>query len=138
MVREILPVSNVLLRRPTDTVASVAVAVAGMGDGALPHLFRTRMSKLTTAIIKTTTTMDLPIHPDHNHRRRHPNPPALRRSEETFSRVLWLGLNRTVRSCHCPPSLHCREGGLGRVWSTYPKFNPAKRVEWTTWPLSCG
>lgn len=136
MVREILPVLNVLLHRRTDTVASVAVAV--MGDGALPNLFSTRKSKLTTVIMKTTTTMDLPTHPDHHRRRRHRNPPALRRSEGTFSRVLWLGLNRTVRSCHCPPFPHCREGGLGRVWSTYPKFNPAKRVEWTTWPLSCG
>lgn len=79
MVREILPVLNVLLHRRTDTVASVAVAV--MGDGALPNLFSTRKSKLTTVIMKTTTTMDLPTHPDHHRRRRHRNPPALRRSE---------------------------------------------------------
>lgn len=159
MVREIqgemLPVSNVLLRRRTDMVASVAailaVAVAVMGDGALPNLclrlpllteitittICTRKTNVTIAIIKTTTTMDLPTHPDHHHHR-HRNPPARQRSVGPFSRVLWLGLNRTVHSCHCPPSLHCREGGLGRVWSTYPKFNPAKRVEWTTWPLSCG
>lgn len=147
---EMPPGSNVLLRRRTDMVASVAaiLVVMGMGDGALPNLclrllllteitittIRTRKINVTIAIIKTTTTMVLPIHPDHHHR----NLLARQLSVEPFSRVLWLGLNRTVRSCHCPPSLHCREGGLGRVWSTYPKFNPAKRVEWTTWPLSCG
>ena len=161
MAREIiqgnmLPDSNVLLHRRTDTVASVAVAVnvMVMGDGALPNLSlrlllllteitiittchthtHTRKTNVTIAIIKTATTMDLPTHPHPHHR----NLPARQRSVGPFSRVLWLGLNRTVRSCHCPPSLHCREGGLGRVWSTYPKFNPAKRVEWTTWPLSCG
>ena len=161
MAREIiqgnmLPGSNVLLHRRTDTVASMAVVVmvVVMGDGALPSLSvrlllmlteitiittchtrtrtHTRKTNVTIAIIKTATTMDLPTHPHHR------NQPARQRSVGPFSRVLWLGLNRTVRSCHCPPSLHCREGGLVRVWFTYPKFNPAKRGEWTTWPLSCG
>ena len=129
-IREDVPASSPLRRLLLDdTVAVAGILAAAAEGGVLPSPTRRSLLLVSTIHEMTATT----VTPD-----RHRNPLGRQRRGGPFFPAPWPGSNPTVHSCRCPTSPPCPGDGLGRVWSIYPKFSPAMRGGWRTWPPSCG